>query len=75
MRSNHTGLRFSGGLIQTLRAQLKIGGKIGPGTADNAFNNKTVAAQMSDLLLSELGVNQSGSKMVRCSCHFVFSLH
>lgn len=48
---------------------MKISHNIGPGYGNNALNNKSTAEHLSDLLLSDLAINQPGSEMVGCICH------
>lgn len=69
MRGKHTGARMGDGLFALFNNDMKISHNIGPGTGDNASNNKSAADRLSTLLLSDLAIDQSGSDIVGCVCH------
>jgi hypothetical protein len=69
MQGRHTGERIGDGLFQLFHEELGISHNIGPGTGDNAGNNGTAAERLSQLLFTELGIDQPGSECVGCVCH------
>lgn len=69
MRGAHTGHRIGDSLFKLFNEDIKIVTRLGPGTGDNASNNKAGADRMSDLLWTEHDIDQPGMEMVVCLCH------
>jgi hypothetical protein len=72
MRINgkHTGKRIGTALYQLFN-EIGIASAIGPGTGDNASNNKAAARFLADLLRSGLGLGIFGADMIGCICHII----
>ncbi|KAJ9116312.1 hypothetical protein QFC22_004752 [Naganishia vaughanmartiniae] len=47
---SHSGKRMGDGMFDLFHKEAGISGQLGPGTADNASNNRTAAARLEDLL-------------------------
>jgi hypothetical protein len=69
MRGRHTGDRLGHGLFKLLHDHFGIIKNVGPGTGDNASNNKAAATRLSLLMRTELDIEARGYEMVGCVCH------
>jgi hypothetical protein len=69
MRGSHTGQRMGDGLFDLFHNIIGISGQLGPGTGDNASNNKKAAMRLEDLLRARFNVETRGQEFVGCICH------
>jgi hypothetical protein len=69
MKGAHTGQRMGDALFNLFSDVIGISTKLGPGTGDNASNNRAGAERISELLQSHHDISQPGSEMVGCMCH------
>ena len=69
MEGQHSGKRMGDGLFYLFHNVLGIAENLGPGTGDNASNNRSAAARLENRLRTELGVETLGEEMVGCMCH------
>lgn len=70
LRGKHEGRRIGQALFK-LFDEMDIAGNLGPGTGDNASNNKSAANFLGDLLRANKDVDVHGKNMVGCICHIV----
>jgi hypothetical protein len=68
MRGRHTGERMARGLFSLFHDVIGTG-TIGPGTADNASNNRAAADRVADMFRPEVVFPLEGADMVGCMCH------
>lgn len=69
MTGKHTGEKMGDGLFDLFHSVLKVGNNLGPGTGDNASNNRVAAHRLADLMEAELNIESDGDAMVGCLCH------
>ena len=69
MKGKHSGIRMGNGLFDLFHNTCGIAARIGPGTGDNASNNRTAADRLAQLLSTELLEEHSGAHLVGCVCH------
>jgi hypothetical protein len=68
MKGTHSGERVGDGLFGLFDSIGRIG-RIGPGTADNASNNKRAAFRLAELMKLEGSPCASGNEILGCVCH------
>jgi hypothetical protein len=70
LKGVHSGVRIGNGLFELFRTA-GIATRVGPGTGDNASNNRTTAQQLSDRLMDEVNHDINPDHFVGCMCHIV----
>ncbi|KAJ9095036.1 hypothetical protein QFC21_005829 [Naganishia friedmannii] len=68
-RGKHTGVRMGNGMFELFHNTCGIATRLGPGTADNASNNRTAADRLAQLLSTELLEVHVGADLIGCLCH------
>lgn len=68
LRGRHTGVRI-GNAIFSIFSAMGIADRIGPGTGDNAANNKSAARHLAARLEDEETYSINGEHIVGCACH------
>jgi hypothetical protein len=69
MKGKHSGIRMGNGLFELFHNTSGIAARLGPGTGDNASNNRTAADRLAQLLSTELLEEHNGAHLVGCVCH------
>lgn len=72
MKGAHSGERIAQGLFDLFHNVLGVSKRLGPGTGDNASNNRTAAFHLAQLINAEvedIDIDMRGQDFVGCLCH------
>ncbi|KAJ9094029.1 hypothetical protein QFC21_006129 [Naganishia friedmannii] len=69
MHGSHSGERMGDGMFDLFHKVAGISGQLGPGTADNAFNNLTAAERLATIIRGQLHLDYNAKDFVGCVAH------